>query len=61
MVLFGLSWAKHRVSRPIYEGVASLRRRQRRFPSGILGRFQEGILEVWKGRQLRGQKGKLFL
>ncbi len=41
MVLFGLSWATHRVSRPIYEAV-QFEEETEKFPM-VYSTFQEGI------------------
>ncbi|NPA60865.1 MAG: hypothetical protein GXO06_01095 [Epsilonproteobacteria bacterium] len=44
MVLFGLSWATHRVSRPIYEAV-QFEEETEKFPM-VYSKFQEGILSM---------------
>ncbi len=49
MVLFGLSWATHRVSRPIYEAV-QFEEETEKFPM-VYSKFQEGIFE-YGGEQI---------
>jgi len=44
MVLFGLSWATHRVSRPVYEAV-QFEEELSKFPI-VYSKFQEGILTM---------------
>jgi hypothetical protein len=44
MMLFGLSWATHRVSRPVYEAV-QFEEESEKFPI-VYSKFQEGILTM---------------